>query len=162
VHHTEIIRALNQRLPADINILRVEEARSKFDPRRDALMRCYLYQISVRRSAFAKRFVWWVRDRLDLDLMSEACRRLSGRHDFAAFCDKRAEDRSTIVVVNSAELGASGDLILFRIAASHFLWKMVRRIVGAMVEVGRGALSVKEFERSLQAGSKNKQVSQFQ
>lgn len=141
----DLLHALNDRLPPDINVLRVEEARAGFDPRREALARYYLYQISSRRTAFAKRFVWWVKDRLDEAAMREAARLLLGRHDFARFCDKRAEEGSTIVVVNGVQFGSDGDLMLFRIGASHFLWKMVRRVIGALVEVGRGSIGTAEF-----------------
>src|SRR5260370_10935970 len=78
--------------------------------------------------------------------MREAAALLVGRHDFLALSDKRIdEDKSTIVVVERVELAAAGDLILFRIGASHFLWKLVRRIVGMLVEVGRESMSVSEF-----------------
>ncbi|HXG65320.1 MAG TPA: tRNA pseudouridine(38-40) synthase TruA [Blastocatellia bacterium] len=148
----ELLRALNDRLPPDINILKAEEARASFDPRRDAVNRYYLYQIATRRTAFAKRFVWWVKDRLDVGLMSEACQHLAGRHDFAQFCEKPEADKSTIVVVERVEIGMEGDLILFRLGASHFLWKMARRITGALVGVGRGALAVKDFRALIDSG----------
>jgi tRNA pseudouridine38-40 synthase len=141
----ELLHELNDRLPPDINVLKVEEIRGGFDPRGDAIGRYYLYQISRRRTAFAKRFVWWVKDNLDQKSMREAAQALPGRRDFARFCDKRAEDGSTIVVVNDVQFKADGDLLLFRIGASHYLWKMVRRVVGALIEVGRGSLSVTEF-----------------
>jgi tRNA pseudouridine38-40 synthase len=142
----ELLHGLNDRLPADINILRAVEVSDRFDPRRDALARYYLYQISTRRTAFAKKAVWWVKDRLDVEAMQEACATLVGRHDFVRLCDKRAGERSTIVVVEHAKLDRDGDLILFRIGASHFLWKMVRRITGALVEVGRGQLPPRDFQ----------------
>lgn len=145
IKRVDLLHGLNDRLPADINILRVDEVRPSFDPRRDALARYYLYQISTRRTAFAKRFVWWVKDRLDEKAMGEAARTLAGRHDFAGFCDKRAGDGSTIVVVDEVQFEADGDLLLLRICASHFLWKMVRRIVGSLVEVGRGNLGADSF-----------------
>ncbi|MFY9572091.1 MAG: tRNA pseudouridine(38-40) synthase TruA [Blastocatellia bacterium] len=141
----ELHHALNDRLPPDINVVRLEEVRETFDPRRDALARYYLYQISTRRTAFAKRFVWWVKDRLNEQVMEEAAKTLVGRHDFASFCDKRTGEGSTIVVVNDVQFGIQGDLLLLRIGASHFLWKMVRRVVGAIVEVGRGKLEVDDF-----------------
>ena len=145
IKRVDLLHGLNDRLPADINILRVDEVRPTFDPRRDALARYYLYQISTRRTAFAKRFVWWVKDRLDEKVMSDAARMLTGRHDFVSFCDKRAGDGSTIVVVDEVQFEADGELLLFRISASHFLWKMVRRIVGSLVEVGRGNLGADSF-----------------
>ena len=140
-----LLHEINDRLPPDINVLKVEEAPDGFDPRRDAVSRYYVYQISQRRTAFAKRFVWWVRDSLDQVAMREAAGTLVGRRDFARFCDKRAEDGSTIVVVSDVQFRTDGDLLLFRIGASHYLWKMVRRIVGALVEVGRGSISVAQF-----------------
>ena len=158
----ELQRALNDRLPADIGILRTAEAHPDFDPRRDAVRRYYLYQISLRRTAFAKRFVWWVKDRLNVDLMNAACSLVSGTHDFAQFCDRRAEERSTIVPVERAELACDGDLLLFRIGASHFLWKMVRRIVGSLVEVGRRNLSVEEFRSLLDPRMPAKSSNPFQ
>src|SRR5919205_4087764 len=87
VKPTELQHGLNDRLPPDIHILRVEEAGANFDPRRDAVARYYLYQISTRRTAFAKKAVWWVKDRLDVEAMQAACALLVGRHDFARFCD---------------------------------------------------------------------------
>jgi len=144
---TEILQGLNDRLPPDINVLRVAEAHSAFDPRRDTVARYYLYQISTRRTAFAKRFVWWVKDKLDARAIEQASESLPGRHDFVRFCDKRTGDASTIVVVNNVQFARDGDLLLIRIGASHFLWKMVRRVVGTLVEVGRGSITVAEFAR---------------
>ncbi|MEW6128247.1 MAG: tRNA pseudouridine(38-40) synthase TruA [Acidobacteriota bacterium] len=145
----ELIRVLNDRLPSDINILSVEEARHNFHPRHDAVLRFYLYQISRRRSAFAKKYVWWIKDSLDIEKMQQAACLVSGRHDFVAFSDKREEEKSTIVVVEGCELKVAGDLIVLRIGASHFLWKMVRRIVGALAAVGRGNLAVEQFSALL-------------
>jgi len=134
--------AINQLLPHDINVLRVSAAAPDFHARHDAVARYYLYQISTRRTAFAKPFVWWVRDRLDVTSMSRAARLFEGAHDFSSFCESPETQRSTLVRVGRAEVFARGGLVLFRVGASHFLWKMVRRLVGALVEVGRGNLSV--------------------
>lgn len=141
----ELMRGLNDALPADINILAVKEMPAGFDPRRDALQRHYIYQISTRRMAFAKKFVWWVRDPLDAERMQTAAASLLGKHDFARFAESREDDKSTVVRVDRAELVVEGDLILFRIAAPRFLWKMVRRVVGTLVEVGRGAITPEYF-----------------
>jgi tRNA pseudouridine38-40 synthase len=140
---------LNDLLPPDINILGLTEAQPRFHARHDALERSYLYQISTQRRAFAKPFVWWVKDRLDVERMQAAASLLPGRHDFAAFCDRGGVDVSTLVEVTRSELAERGELILFRICASHFLWKMVRRITGVLVEIGRGTLTVADMKRSL-------------
>jgi tRNA pseudouridine38-40 synthase len=141
--------ALNDSLPHDINIRRVQNAAPKFHARHDAVARYYLYQIALERTAFAKNFVWWVKDRLDLAAMNHAVKLLTGKHDFYSFCDPPTQAVSTLVQVEKAQLFTAEGMILFRIGASHFLWKMVRRIVGSLVEIGRGNLSVGSFERLL-------------
>ncbi|HVR42664.1 MAG TPA: tRNA pseudouridine(38-40) synthase TruA [Thermoanaerobaculia bacterium] len=148
----ELEWGLNERLPHDIHVLSAETAKEGFHARRDATARVYVYQISRRRSALAKSFVWWVKDRLDERRMTEAAALLEGKHDFAAFADKRAAGESTLVVVDRVEVGEAGDLILIRVAASHFLWKMVRKLVAALAEVGRKGMEKSEIESRLREG----------
>ena len=145
----ELVRGLNDRLPADINVLNAEAIAWNFDPRRDATGRFYTYQISTRRTAFGKKYVWWIKDRLNFEAMTEAAKLFIGRHDFVQFAEKLPEDKSTIVVVTQSEVTSAGNLILFHIGASHFLWKMVRRLTGALVAVGREALSVEDLSKML-------------
>ena len=152
IRASELRHGLNDNLPADINILKVEQAGKDFHARRNARARSYLYQISLRRTAFAKPFVWWVKDELDFEAMRIASEKLAGRHDFFNFCEPRGDDRSTVVIVDAVEMALAADLVLFRITASHFLWKMVRRIVGAIVEMGRGNITQKDFESLLESG----------
>lgn len=140
----------NDLLPHDINLKRVTNAAENFDARRDAVRRFYLYQISTRRTAFAKNFVWWIKDDLKIGAMREAAELLVGRHNFQSFCEIDDDKKqSTVVAVERSEIFTDQDLICFRIGASHFLWKMVRRIVGMLAEVGRGGASVSDFERLL-------------
>jgi tRNA pseudouridine38-40 synthase len=135
----QLARKLNDLLPHDINILAAARAGDRFHARHDAKTRVYLYQIATRRTAFAKPFVWWIKDRLDLAPMQRAVKSIEGRHDFTAFTDKRIkEEESRVVVVERCEMAAYGSLILIRIEASHFLWKMVRKLVSFFVEAGRG------------------------
>ena len=147
----QILRALNERLPSDICVLDVVEASDTFHARHDAAARTYLYQISTRRTAFFKKYVWWVREPLDIALMSRAARMLIGKHNFVCFRapDPSRPSESTIVVVDDAAIQEEGHMILFRITASHFLWRMVRRIVGVLVRVGKGEVTLDEFVRLL-------------
>jgi tRNA pseudouridine38-40 synthase len=137
----QIETGINKLLPHDINVLRVAQAAPDFHARHDARARYYLYQISTRRTAFAKPFVWGVRDRLDVSAMARASELVRGAHDFRSFCEQSESQRSTLVRVLAAEVFEREGLILFRVGAGHFLWKKVRRLVGALVEVGRGNLS---------------------
>jgi tRNA pseudouridine38-40 synthase len=137
---------LNDLLPPDINILEARRATVRFHARHDAAGRSYLYQISRRSTAFGKPFVWWVRDRIDLGAMRRAVEALPGMRDYASFTDKRIEkDSPTRVLVQEAQLREAGDLVLVRLRASHFLWKMVRRLVGCLVGIGRGEIALEEL-----------------
>lgn len=130
--------AVNDRLPHDIHIKQIEKAPGLFHARHDAVARSYLYQISRRRSAFGKRFVWWIKDELDLARMQEASRFFVGLKDFKNFAAKDGEADSTKVNLEELRIESRGDLILIRVVGSHFLWKMVRQITGILAEVGRG------------------------
>jgi tRNA pseudouridine38-40 synthase len=150
----EIIRMkINDELPADINVLDVEKVPSQFHARHDATARSYLYQISRRRTALGKRYVWWVKDTLDIDLMREAARAFSGMHDFRSFTEDDPEEKSTTLKLDRIQVDEQGALILIRIAGSHFIWKVVRRMVGVLVEVGRRKLTADDVKRFLHAQS---------
>lgn len=150
----DILHGFNDLLPHDINILKVQNAPENFDARYNAFSRYYLYQISTRRTAFAKNFVWWIKDDLDAKAMKIAAEMLVGKHNFQSFCEVEEKNKqSMIVVVEKAEIFTDGDLICFRIGASRFLLKMVRRIVGMLAEVGRGNLSYDGFERLIKFNS---------
>jgi len=151
-HPAQLIkRRMNDLLPADIVVLELEPAARKFHARHDAQSRVYIYQISRRKQAFTKRYVWWVKEELDLKLMQRAAALLVGRHDFICFraADAARPDESTVVVVERAAIEAEEDIIQIRIEASHFLWRMVRRVIGALVKVGKRELTIEDFENLL-------------
>jgi tRNA pseudouridine38-40 synthase len=146
-------RRINDTLPADIHVRALEQAPHRFHARHDAVSRCYLYQIARRRTAFAKPYVWWIREALAVDAMRGAAREFPGRRDFAAFSDDDPEEKSTIVVLDQIEIVEAGALVLIRVQGSHFLWKLVRRIVGVLAAVGRGELRAADAARLLEPGS---------
>jgi tRNA pseudouridine38-40 synthase len=146
----QLRRRINDELPADIHVRAVSKAPHKFHARHDARARSYVYQISRRRTAFAKPFVWWVREPLNVDAMRDAAALFTGMRDFAAFTDDDPREKSTKVLVDRIELAEAGSLILVRVLGSHFLWKMVRRIVGVLAGVGRGDISAVDAQRLLE------------
>jgi len=154
----EILRAINSRLPSDVCLLDVAEAAPGFHARHDAVARTYIYQISTRRTSFFKKFVWWVKQPLDVAAMSSAAQKLIGRHNFSAFRaeDKSRPDESPIVVVEDAAIESEGDLIIFRITASHFVWRMVRRVVGTLVKLGLREITADDFSRLLEGKTDSK------
>jgi tRNA pseudouridine38-40 synthase len=145
-------RRFNELLPADIVVLDMVRAPRNFHARHDAISRSYIYQISTRKQAFTKKTVWWVKESLDVKAMARAAALLVGRHDFICFraADAARPDVSTVVVVEGAEIETNDEIIQFRIEASHFLWKMVRRIVGCLAKVGTGELKEKDFIRLIE------------
>jgi tRNA pseudouridine38-40 synthase len=148
----QIFRELNNRLPSSIAVVELVSAPPRFHARHDAVSRAYFYQISTRKTALAKRYVWWVKEPLRIEPMRKAAALLAGRHDFGAFRapDPSKPGESTIVVVDSAEIGLDEHLIVFRVEASHLLWKMVRRLAGTLVKIGKGDVTVEQFRDLLE------------
>ena len=130
-------RRLNDELPADINILAATSVPHRFHARHDAVARRYLYQIARRRTAFAKAYVWWVREPIDVSQDARGGRAFVGMRDFKAFAASCALETmadepppSTLVLVDRVDIVEDGALVLVGVEGSHFLWKMVRRMVG--------------------------------
>lgn len=142
----EIIRMkLNDILPHDITILEVEKTSKEFHARHEATSRSYVYQISRRRTAFGKNFVWWIKDDLDFKKMESASKLFLGMNNYSSFSDDDPTEKSTKVLIDDIQIKEEGNLILIRIIGSHFIWKMVRRIVGILAEVGRGRKSDRDI-----------------
>ncbi|MEO7192787.1 MAG: tRNA pseudouridine(38-40) synthase TruA [Vicinamibacterales bacterium] len=148
-----LVHKVNDALPHDINVLDAVRVPPRFHARHSAIARSYLYQVSLRRTAFAKPFVWWVRESLDLDRMRHAAADLQGLSDFRSFTDDDPDEKSTKVMLEQVLVAQHGSLLLIRVTGSHFLWKMVRRIVGVLIEVGRGGLQPRDIARLLTSES---------
>ena len=133
---------LNAEMPPSIHILSIEKVPPRFHARHWASSRQYLYRISKRRNAFDRKYICWIEEELNIPAMQKALQDTLGMHDFASFSRKPAKEKSTQVLVESASITEQDDLILVRIQASHFLWNMVRNLVGTLVEIGKGDLPV--------------------
>lgn len=141
----QLLLGVNEALPNGIHVSSLVRAADGFHARHDAVRRSYLYQIMRRRTAFSRRYVWCVSEQLDASAMAGAARCFIGRNDFSRFCERPKAQSSTIVVVDDVQVVEAGELLLVRISASHFLWKMVRRLVGSLVQVGTGRLSPQDL-----------------
>jgi tRNA pseudouridine38-40 synthase len=89
--------------------------------------------------------VWWIKDHLDVGLMNEAVKHFTGLKDYQYFTDPEHEQSSTKVEILHANVNDFGDMIVFHVIGSHFLWKQVRRMTGVVAEVGRGKLKPEEI-----------------
>lgn len=131
-----VARMLNDTLPKDIAVISVESVDSRFHARHSCVARSYIYQIRTRKSAFGKRYSWWVRDTLQPAAMQRAGEVMVGMHDFGSFAERKELRKSTRVLVQAVQILEDADIITVRVVGSHFLWHMVRRMVGLLVEVG--------------------------
>lgn len=139
-----IIKRFNELLPSNIAVQMIAPCHSRFHARHSCIGRSYLYQIAKRKSAFNKKYVWWVKHPLDSTAMAETARIFTGMHDFVSFAEKQELKKSTKVLVNGIYLYEDDEMIRLRVIGSHFLWRMVRRLAGVLVEVGQGNLSKNE------------------
>lgn len=146
-------RAINARLAADVAVRDAREVPADFDPRRWARRRWYRYTVwnAEVRQPLLRRTAWHVQGNLDIDAMQRAADALLGTQDFAACAGPLEAGRTPVRTVSRAGWQRSGCALLFDIEANAFLPQMVRRIVGALVQAGRGALEVEEFDRLLKA-----------
>ncbi len=130
--------ALNSLLPRDISILSASEVGPEFHARKSAISKTYRYVLLVRstRPALMRQRCYHVRRPLDVDLMRKAAARFVGRHDFRAFSCRVPEKKSCVRAVNFVDIKEEGEYIFVEIQANGFLQRMVRTIVGTLVEVG--------------------------
>ncbi|MFH0783486.1 MAG: tRNA pseudouridine(38-40) synthase TruA [Pseudomonadota bacterium] len=150
----EVVWRLNETLPKDIAVRVAEAADPRFHARHSCVARSYVYQLRNRKSAFGKRYSWWIHDTImDLAAMQRAGAMLTGVHDFAAFAEKQELKKSTKVLVYQVRILLDGEIIRVRVVGSHFLWHMVRRMVGVLVEVGCRRLPEREITALLHTPS---------
>ena len=141
------VPALNSVLPRDIAVWQAEVVDATFHARHSAISRSYRYAAVVEgpRSPLKARFASWVEGPLDEAAMAEVWTSLLGTHDFVHFSSTGSDPSSPICTVTDARLERVGDTLHFHITADHFLYNMVRRLVGTTLRVGKGVLSVEGF-----------------
>jgi tRNA pseudouridine38-40 synthase len=145
-------RGVNALLPEDIAVSELGPAAEGFHSRFSATSRTYEYRIrnAPTRAPLDRLREQWLPATLDRAAMREAASRLVGRHDFAAFAAGVSGERT----VRRAEWSEEGQVLRFEIEADAFLRGMVRGIVGTLLWVGRGKISVARFEEVLRSGDR--------
>jgi tRNA pseudouridine38-40 synthase len=148
-----IHRALNVRLPADIRVLRVEDAPTGFHAQFHASGKSYRYRLATGAilSPFDRWFVWHVPGPRDVDLMRRAARALVGRHDFASFQASGTDLRETTRTITRVDLRESAGELQIEVDGEGFLRHMVRIMVGTLVDIGAGTRAPGDIDRMLSA-----------
>ncbi len=141
-------RAFNDGLPTDVAVRSIVPCSPSFHARHDALDRSYLYQLGLRRSAFAKPYLWWIKAKLEPEVLERAWRLFVGNQDMTAFADLEAGEDPRCQI-QACEFRKEGSLILLRVTARHFLRRQVRRMVGAAVLCSLGKERVESIARDL-------------
>jgi tRNA pseudouridine38-40 synthase len=147
---SELRLTLEESLPYDISILGLEPCPPEFDPRRDAISRSYLYQIALRKSAFAKNYTWWPKAPLELSQLEKAWGMFEGNHSMTAFADL-GQDENPRCQIYKCETKVCGNVLLLRVTGKFFLRKQVRRMVGAAAHCGMGKVGLEHVKRDIKA-----------
>lgn len=154
------IFGVNRYLPNDISVRWYKIVDSKFHARFTAISRRYCYIVfnnKIRESIFLRNVlhypIW-----LDVDKMIEASRFIEGKHDFSSFRSSNCQSKTSYRVIEFININRLGDYIIFDIKANSFLYKMVRNIVGNLIEIGRGKKKINWMKDLLLSKDNKKSV----
>jgi tRNA pseudouridine38-40 synthase len=136
---TAALRSVNAVLPDDVVVRSAEPARDGFDARRDALRRRYRYVLHRGPTALERRYCLALDRFPDAARMAEAAARLPGRRDFVSFASGIDPEDGTECLLERADVQERGSFLDLEVTANRFLRKMVRTIVGTLLEVGWGS-----------------------
>ena len=142
---------LNRLLPFDIAVQEVKQVSDDMHARFSATSRTYHYYIHTKKDPFRRAYSCEIHYPLDFALMNEAGKILTTYEDFGAFCKSHTDVKTTICHVTEARwVQTSETAWYFRITANRFLRNMVRAVVGTLIDVGRGKLSIEEFRKVIE------------
>lgn len=142
---------LNRLLPPDIAVYGVRRVKPEAHARFDATSRTYKYYIHTRKDPFRRGYSWRIFQPLDFERMNEAAQTLFDYTDFTSFSKLHTDVKTNNCRIYKAGWEREGDVWVFTIQADRFLRNMVRAIVGTLLEVGRGKLTVDGFRQVIEA-----------
>ena len=147
----EILRRLRSALPEDIGALALEPAEPRFHARLSCTGKTYVYRVwnSDIPNVFQRRYLLALPEPLDVSAMTLAADRLLGRRDFRAFCGNPHMKKSTVRTLESIQIQRAGEELNFVFSGDGFLYNMVRLLMGALLEAGRGNLAPEQMEEIL-------------
>lgn len=143
----KLINSLNRLVGKDIAIYDIIKVADDAHARFDATARTYKYFVTHEKSPFLYPLSWHCPQSLDYEKMNEACEVLKRHIDFTSFSKLHTDVKTNICRIDYAHWQQEGEMMVFTITADRFLRNMVRAVVGTLVEVGRGKISVEEFEQ---------------
>ena len=158
-HRPEVwVRALNHYLPEDVSIKAAYVLPDRYNVRAQATGRRYQYRILNRAtpSPLSRGRAFWVHKALDLGSMNKAAGLLLGERDLAPFCSRQLpKGSSTVRKLTKAEFHEDGEYVNFDVEGNAFLPQQIRRMAGALVQVGLGKQSIDEFQGIANSGQRS-------
>lgn len=154
--NTNFIHSINGILPCSISVLEVYKTHPEFHARFDATYRRYLYRITLKKNPFEIERALFIPYSLDIQKMQKASQELLKFQNFASFCKAHADNKTFLCDLHFAEWKINNHILEFHIQANRFLRGMVRAIVGTLLEVGKGKLSIQEFIEIIESQDRKK------
>lgn len=158
INPQKLIFGVNGLIGKEIEIYTVEEVHADFHARFDACSREYEYSITKKNSPLKRGTTWYPKYELNYERMKQCVALLSGEFDFKGFSKYNEENYTTLCNIQLCEMIEDEEGLVFRIRANRFLRNMVRRLVGTIVEVGKGKMSVSQFKEILENPGSNLQT----
>jgi tRNA pseudouridine38-40 synthase len=152
----QYIQKLNSFLPRDIAIHSIRQVKPTASARYDAIQRSYRYEITRVKNPFLEGLAWHFFKEVNIPTMNQAAALLLGEHDFESFSKVKTDVNHFICGIEKAEWKEDGDRLYFVVTANRFLRGMVRAIVGTLLDVGTGKISLKEFESIIKSRDRKK------
>lgn len=151
-----LIYKLNTILPADVAVRSIFKVAKKKHARFDALAREYTYYVNIKKDPFKQNSAYYVKKKLDIDLMNKAAEVLLKYTDFQTFSKVKTDVKTYNCKLEYAVWKKEGDVLVFRIRADRFLRNMVRSIVGTLLDVGTGKTELKKMEKIIESKKRSK------
>ncbi|WP_430412241.1 tRNA pseudouridine(38-40) synthase TruA [Kordia sp.] len=155
INRTELVFKLNSFLPQDIAIQDIHAVKEDAHARFDAIGRTYEYWIVTEKNPFHNQSAHLVYKDLDVDLMNEAAKELFNYEDFKCFSKTHTDVKTYFCTIETVCWEQRNELLVFTIRADRFLRNMVRAIVGTLLEVGLGKLSIAGFKQIIESRNRN-------
>lgn len=152
-----LVYSMNSILPGDISIKKAGFVSENFHARYSAKKRVYRYLLSTQKRGFNPDKYFRSKTKFDIDLAKEYCKFIEGIHSFRMMCKNREDKHDFMSIIYYAKLKKRRDgIIEFEICASRFLHSMVRAIVGMMIQIASGKISLKDFKTKFKKGEQLK------
>jgi tRNA pseudouridine38-40 synthase len=150
------IQKLNSFLPKAVVIHSIRKVKDDAHARYDAVERTYHYRITRKKNPFLEGLAWYYFKPVNVSRMNEAASMMLGNHDFECFSKVKTDVNHFLCEIKKASWKEEGDNLEFTIVANRFLRGMVRAIVGTLLDVGSGKISIQEFKRILESRDRKK------